>query len=241
MNILIVYAHPEPQSFNGALKDLAVSELTSMGNQVKVSDLYAMNFKAVADKEDFNELKDKDFFKYAVEQKYAVRTNNFSPDIIEEQEKLLWADFVIFQFPLWWYSVPAILKGWFDRVFASGFIYSRDNRYDTGGLKGRKAMLSITTGSPKGAYTPFGMDGDINDKILYHINHGMLYFAGLQPVDPFISWTPSHSEDDRKQYLEEYKERLQKLNEIAPITYHPNSHYDEHHQLKMEYRNSNIE
>ncbi|WP_439877006.1 NAD(P)H-dependent oxidoreductase (plasmid) [Bacillus mycoides] len=68
---------------------------------------------------------------------------------------------IIFQFPLWWYSVLGILKGWFDRVFTSGFIYSRDERYDTGKLKGRKAMLSTTTGSPKHAYTPYGMDGDM--------------------------------------------------------------------------------
>ncbi|RBP30148.1 MULTISPECIES: NAD(P)H-dependent oxidoreductase [Bacillus] len=236
MNILIIYAHPEPKSFNGALKDLAVSELTSLGHQVKVSDLYAMNFKAVADSNDFIQLKNKEFLKYAVEQKHATKTNNFSADIQEEQEKLLWADFVIFQFPLWWYSVPAILKGWFDRVFASGFIYSRDERYDTGRLKGRKAMLSTTTGSPKHAYTPYGMDGDMHEKILYHINHGMLYFSGLEPVEPFIAWTPSHNKEDREQYLEEYKKRLHNISDIPSISYHPSSHYDEIHQLKTEYR-----
>ncbi|MED4886573.1 NAD(P)H-dependent oxidoreductase [Lysinibacillus fusiformis] len=232
----MVYAHPEPKSFNGALKDLAISELTALGHQVKVSDLYEMNFKAVADSNDFIKRENNDFLKYAVEQKNAVKTNSFSKDIQEEQEKLVWADFVIFQFPLWWYSVPAILKGWFDRVFASGFVYARDMRYDTGGLKGRKAMLSITTGSPKEAYTPYGMDGDINEKILYHINHGMLYFAGLEPVEPFIAWTPSHDEEDRKSYLEEYKRRLHHLLEIPSIPYHPHSHYDAKHQLKSEYR-----
>ncbi|WP_342576110.1 NAD(P)H-dependent oxidoreductase [Solibacillus sp. FSL K6-1781] len=236
MNILIIYAHPEPKSFNGALKDLAVIELTSLGHQVKVSDLYAMNFKAIANSNDFFNRENKEFLKYAVEQKNAVKTNSFSKDIKEEQEKLVWADFVIFQFPLWWYSVPAILKGWFDRIFASGFVYSRDMRYDTGGLKGRKAMLSVTTGSPKEAYTPYGMDGDIHEQILYHINHGMLYFAGLDPVEPFIAWTPTHHEDERKRYLEEYKGRLHHLLEIPSIPYHPHSHYDENHQLKSEYR-----
>ena len=61
MNILIIYAHPEPKSFNGALKDLAVLELTSLGHQVKVSDLYAMNFKAVADGDDFIQRENKGF------------------------------------------------------------------------------------------------------------------------------------------------------------------------------------
>lgn len=236
MNVLIVYAHPEPKSFNGALKDLAVSELTTLGHQVKVSDLYAMNFKAVADSDDFHLRQDKDFLKYAVEQKNAVHTNSFSKDIREEQEKLIWADFVIFQFPLWWYSVPAILKGWFDRVFASDFAYKNNMRYDTGCLKGRKAMISTSTGSPQQVFTPYGMDGDIHENILFHINHGMLYFVGLEPVEPFIAWAPSRDEEGRRRYLEEYKWRLNHLLEIPSIPYHPNSHYDENYQLKMEYR-----
>ncbi|HEY3364132.1 MAG TPA: NAD(P)H-dependent oxidoreductase [Symbiobacteriaceae bacterium] len=237
MHVFIVYAHPEPKSFNGAMKDLAISELTSLGHQVKVSDLYAMNFRAVASRDDFQMPQDKDFLKYASEQGHASKTKSFSQDIQAEQEKLLWADFVIFQFPLWWYSVPAILKGWFDRVFASGFVYGKEiGRYDTGGLKGRKAMLSTTTGSPEHAYTPYGMDGDIHEKILYHINHGILYFSGMEPVEPFVAWTPSRDEKDRDRYLKEFQERLRQLSEIPSIPYHPSSHYREDHQLKDEYR-----
>ncbi|PFA03841.1 NAD(P)H-dependent oxidoreductase [Bacillus cereus] len=196
--------------------------------------IYLLSKKGHGD--DFIQRENNEFLKYAVEQKQATKTNNFSADIQAEQEKLLWADFIIFQFPLWWYSVPGILKGWFDRVFTSGFIYSRDERYDTGKLKGRKAMLSTTTGSPKNAYTPYGMDGDMHEKILYHINHGMLYFSGSEPVEPFIAWTPSHNEENRKRYLEEYKKRLHNISEIPSIPYHPAPHYDENHQLKVEFR-----
>ncbi|MGC5324681.1 NAD(P)H-dependent oxidoreductase [Brevibacillus sp. SYSU BS000544] len=106
-----------------------------------------MKCKAVADRNDFLIMENSEFLKYQLEQKHASKTNSFAEDIREEQEKLLWADFVIFQFPLWWYSVLAILKGWFDRVFASGFVYGNEvGRYDTGGLKGKKAMLSTLTG-----------------------------------------------------------------------------------------------
>ncbi|AHV95745.1 NAD(P)H dehydrogenase, quinone family, Nqo1-like protein [Paenibacillus sabinae T27] len=144
---------------------------------------------------------------------------------------------MIFQFPLRWYSVPAILKGWFDRVFASGFVYGQGiGRYDKGGLKGRKAMVSTTTGSPREAFTPYGMDGDIHEKILYPIHHGMLYFAGFEPVEPFITWTPARDEEARIRYLDEYKKQLQNFSAIPSILYHPTSHYDEHHQLKTEYR-----
>ena len=236
MNVFIVYAHPEPKSFNAALKDQAISELTAQGHSVKISDLYAMNFKAVADRNDFLDLQDKEFLKYAAEQKHAAATGTFAPDIREEQEKLLWANFVIFQFPIWWYSSPAILRGWFDRVFAAGFIYgAKFGRYDTGGLAGRKAMLSVTTGSPKGAYTPIGMDGDLVDKILYPINHGIIYFSGMQPVEPFAAWQPSHDAGWREEYLREYRKRLRNLDGIPIIPYHPMSHYDDHHQLKLEY------
>lgn len=237
MKVLIVYAHPEPKSFNGALKDIAVSTLEKNGHEVVVSDLYKMNFKCIADEGDFLDRKDKTFLKYAVEQKHAYKNNNFYEDIILEQKKLLWSDFVIFQFPIWWYSMPAILKGWFDRVYASGLIYGSDiGRYDSGGLKGRKAMLSVTTGSPKEAYTPWGMDGDMNDKILYHINHGMLYFSGMQPVEPFVAWTPSHDAEERKDYLKAYSKIIENLDTQPIIKYHPQSHYDDNHQLIEKYR-----
>ena len=53
MNVLIVYAHPEPKSFNGAMKDLAVATLAGVGHVVTVSDLYAMRFNPVVGAEDF--------------------------------------------------------------------------------------------------------------------------------------------------------------------------------------------
>ena len=60
--------------------------------------------------------------------------------------------------------------------------------------------IFIVYAPPKLAYTPHGMDGDIEEQILYHINHGMLYFAGLEPVEPFIAWTPSRNEQARKRH-----------------------------------------
>ncbi len=163
------------------MKDLAVSVLTEQGHEVKVSDLYAMKFNAVADRDDFIERFDPDFFKYQAEQSYAHEKRGFSPDIAAEQEKLLWADFVIFQFPLWWFSIPAILKGWVDRVFAMGFAYGGGKWYDNGPLKGRKAMLALTTGGPSAIYESTGINGDIN-QLLLHVQHGMLYFVGMDSI-----------------------------------------------------------
>ena len=55
--------------------------------------------------------------------KKAFDADVLTDDAKTEIEKLLWADTLILQFPLWWFSMPAILKGWVDRVFAYGFAY----------------------------------------------------------------------------------------------------------------------
>lgn len=236
MNVLIVYAHPEPKSFNGALKDLAVRVLTEQGHQVQVSDLYAMNFKAVADRDDFVELSNPEFFKYQLEQIHSSQNGLFSPDIVAEMEKLRWADFVLFQFPLWWFSVPAILKGWIDRVFAMGFVYGGGMWYDKGGLKGKKAMLSLTTGGPAHIYSKDGINGDI-DQILFPIHHGMLFFSGMEVLPPFIAWSVvSVSDEQRERYLEEFKQRLFTIESTEPIAFHPLSHYGENLLLKDDYK-----
>ena len=136
MNVLIVYAHEEPKSFNGAMKDSAVQVLQGLGHSVVVSDLYAMRFNPVGGKQDFTVLADPDFFKYGVEQTKASEAKTFSAEVAAEQDKLFRADFLIFQFPLWWFGLPAILKGWVDRVFAAGLTYGGGRWYSNGVFKG---------------------------------------------------------------------------------------------------------
>ena len=218
MKILIVHAHSEPQSFNAALKDCAVDTFQKNGDQVIVSDLYSMGFKAVADKMDFKDLANPDYFKYQAEQTNAALKNLFSDDIKVEMDKLIWADVVIFNFPLWWFSVPAILKGWVDRVFAMGFAYGGGKGvYDTGVFKGKKGMLTITTGGPEITYAPEGRNGDI-EKILFHINHGMLYFTGMDVVPPFIAYSVARlTAEEREHQLENYKKYLLDFNQHKPI------------------------
>ena len=99
---------------------------------MKCSDLYAMNFGAAAGRGDFTGLATPDYLQYIMEEKNASEKNLFTDDIKEEQEKLRWADFIIFQYPVWWFSVPAILKGWFDRVLAAGFAWDFGRMYDYG-------------------------------------------------------------------------------------------------------------
>lgn len=215
MNVLIVHAHPHSNSYNSALKELAVTTLQEQGHQVQVSDLYAMDFKAVGDSRDFIARANPDRFQYQEEQAHAVATGTLAPDIVAEQEKVLWADMIIFHFPIWWYSLPAILKGWVDRVFAYGFAYP--GGFQHGKLKGRKAMLALTTGSTDEAYKPEVRNGDI-DMLLFPIQHGMLYYVGMEVLPPFIAYAPAKAApEQRAQYMDAYRERLLTLHETEPL------------------------
>src|SRR3982751_5796187 len=115
MKVLIVYAHPEPKSFNTGLLQHSVDVLKEQGHSVQVSDLYAMQFNPVASDADFTQRRFPEQMQYDREQKHASQHAAFAPDIQAELDKLLWCDFLILQFPLWWFSVPAIMKGWIDR------------------------------------------------------------------------------------------------------------------------------
>lgn len=207
MNILIVYAHLEPTSFNAALKERAIDVIKECQHEIKISDLYQMNFKASADWQDFTERDPALPKQYGVVQRDAYLKNHLSDDIQQEQMKLSWADIVLFQFPLWWFGPPAILKGWLDRVLAAGFSYDKEKWFDTGLLKPRRAMLSVTTQSPMSAYQSGGMHGDITQFL--HPTHHTLRFVGIAPLDPFVAYGVMNIDDqERKQYLNAYQEHL---------------------------------
>jgi len=215
MKILIVYAHPEPCSFNGAMKDLAVEVLTGDGHEVAVSDLYAMRFNPAGGPGDFLEREDANLFRYQREQIHAHAAGLFVPELEREMNKLAAADLVIFQTPIWWFSLPAILKGWVDRVLAMGFSYTEAARYKTGLLGGKRAMLSITTGGLAAAYAPEGAHGRL-DAVLSPI-HRIFQFLGMEVLPPFVAYGAARVQpEQRAAYLAEYRERLLTLEAVPP-------------------------
>lgn len=143
MKVLYIYAHPEMKSFNGALKDTALSAMQEKGHEIKLSDLYAMNFDPVLKASDFPERKNPEIFNPFFEAIKASKTGAFAPDIKEEMEKVKWADLLIFQFPIYFTAMPAIMKGWIDRVLAPGFGFNpvTNSAYDTGLFKGKSQCL----------------------------------------------------------------------------------------------------
>jgi NAD(P)H dehydrogenase (quinone) len=210
MKVFYVYAHPEPKSFNGSLKDTALAALQEKGHEVKLSDLYAMNFNPVLNEGDFTERKKPDVFKPFFEAIQASKTGAFAPDIKEEMEKVKWADLLIFQFPIFFTFMPAIMKGWIDRVLAPGFGFNpvTNSAYDTGLFKEKSAMLVTTTGASKEMYSEGGAHGDLN-KHLESITHCIFEYMGMKVLPSHIIYEASNMSKERgTEELEKYRETL---------------------------------
>ena len=227
MNVLIVYAHPEPRSLNGSLRDFTVQRLRRAGHDVVVSDLYAKGWQPSITHADFLDHDVGKPLKVETASKHAFETETQSPDIAEEQRKLRWADALILQFPLWWFSMPAIMKGWVERVYAYGFAYGVGehsdrrwgDRYGEGTFKGKRAMLMVTAGGWESHYAARGVNGRMDD-LLFPINHGILYYPGFHVLPPFVIYHTGRLDQARyRASLDALGERLDTLFETDPIPY----------------------
>ena len=102
MRVLVVYAHPVEESFCAALHRKALEALSRAGHEVRDLDLYAMDFQPVLTRQERIDYDDA-----------ALNTRN----IEEHVAHIRWAEALLFVYPTWWYGLPAILKGWLDRVW----------------------------------------------------------------------------------------------------------------------------
>lgn len=197
MNVLIVYAHPNPSSFNATLRDLAVRTLSQAGHSILLSDLYTMRFNPVLS---------------------AQELQGDLTDIQPEIEKVRRADLLLFQFPDWWYGMPAIMKGWIDRVFAYGFAYDNQHSFENGLLRGKKAMLSLTVGAREDYFRQAPQRDLI--RVLEPIHYGIFAYCGLEVLPPFIAYGPGEmSEAERKATLEAFRKHLKRLPELEPLRF----------------------
>ena len=217
MNVFIVLAHPERRSFNGAMLDTAVETLSAAGHTVATSDLYRMGFDPVSSRRNFTTVHDPDYLKLQAEEMHASEQGGFAPEVEAEIAKMEAADLMIWQFPLWWFGLPAILKGWVDRVFAMGRTYGGGRIYESGTFRGRRAMLSLTTGGPAPAYERGGFNGDL-EAILRPVHRGMLAFEGFSVLAPQVSFSAARVDDaQRKAWLGEWAQRLAAIEGEQPI------------------------
>jgi NAD(P)H dehydrogenase (quinone) len=111
---------------------------------------------------------------------------------------VLAADLLVLSFPLWWFSLPAVMKGWVDRVFVMGAVFGGDlGLFDAAALAGRRAVLLVTTGGPASTFAPGGAFGDL-DHFLFHVHRGMLEFVGYHPLEPVVTFGPAHLDDAQR-------------------------------------------
>lgn len=181
MRHLIIYAHPNQESLNGIFKDALQQHLLQEGNEVIVRDLYALDFNPVLSLQDME----------------GQRKGQVSDDVRLEQEFISWADHVTFIHPIWWTGMPAIIKGYIDRVFSYGFAYRYDQGVQKGLLEGKKAVIINTHGKSHDEYREIGMDKALrltSDKGIYsycgfEINHHFFFEkADRVTVETAASW-----------------------------------------------------
>ena len=189
MQILVVYAHPNPASFNHALTESSVEVAKSLGHTVKVLDLYKEGFSPVLTGQDLGR----------------IAEGNTPDDIRAQQELVSWADLILFSYPIWWTGMPAILKGWIDRTLTYGYAYVAENGQIKGLLGDKRVIVVNTTGTPTSYYDQSGM----SDAMRKTSDEGIFQFCGMKVLDHiFYGAVPSVEDEVRNGYLEDFRKRV---------------------------------
>jgi NAD(P)H dehydrogenase (quinone) len=162
MKVLVVYAHPHPESFNHAVLEKFVQGLQAKGHEVEILDLYAADFNPLLSAADLASL----------------QAGATPADIQSQQAKVAQAEGLAFIFPIWWSSMPAVLKGWIDRVFSLGFAYAFTEEGPLGLLKHKKALLITTAGGDQAFFDHSG----IQKAIQMTIDVGIFGFTGIPKI-----------------------------------------------------------
>lgn len=236
--VLWVSAHPDPHSLTTSLRREGITHLRARGCDVVESDLYAMGWNPVLSDDDLGDRRESTL---SGRQKSATLGGSLTGDIRTEQSKLRDADTLVLQFPLWWYGMPAILKGWFDRVFAAGFAFGvkdpatgRVRKYGDGGLVGRRVLPLVAAGDRPESLGPRGMSGSLED-VLWPLLHGTVHYTGMQALLPHLVASSDRIDDavfaaERGRLLA----RLDGLEDEDPIAYRTlaSGDYDEVGRLR---------
>ena len=165
MKNLIVYAHPNSGSLNHFFKQTVLQSLQESGAEIEVRDLNQINFNPVLSLEDMN----------------GQRMGKVADDVKTEQDFITWADRIIFIYPIWWTGMPAIMKGYIDRVFSYGFAYRYDQGIQKGLLTGKKTIIINSHGKSNAEYEAMGMD----KALALTSDTGIFTYSGLEIQEHF--------------------------------------------------------
>ncbi|NJQ05389.1 NAD(P)H-dependent oxidoreductase [Streptomyces lonarensis] len=231
MKLLWLYAHPEPRSLNGHLRTRGIAAATALGHAVVQSDLYAMGWNPVVSRADHPDGDGR--FRAADASHAAFRAGRLPVDVAAEQEKLLGADAVVVQFPLWWYGPPAILKGWFDRVLVKGLGYGTGSRYGAGALAGKRALTVVTAGARESSLAPRGIHGSL-DQILWPLLHGTYFYTGMAPLRPLLVGSADRlTEAEAEAAADALADRLRGLGTERPLAFRAEASGDYDERLRL--------
>lgn len=187
MEILIIYAHPNPRSFNKAILDTLDSTLREQGHTTHIHDLYQMEFHPVLDGEDL------------------LRNwrGELAEDTRNEQDALRSAQGLAFVYPIWWFGPPAILKGWIDRVLTRKFAFDFDQAGMKGLLHHERALIINTLGGDADTYQRKRWSELLERPMV----EGVLRACGVQQVAHHAFYrVPSVSHAERQSMLAEVQE-----------------------------------
>lgn len=223
--ILWVRAFPEPHSLNGSLRSAGIDKLVGMDHQVVTSPLYEMGWNPVVTGDGI--VPPGTRFNATTDSRQAYLEGRLPHDVSAEQEKIRAADAIVVQFPLWWYGLPAILKGWIDRVFISGFAFGKNPdtgkrlRFEQGPFRGKRVLGVMTLGDRERAIGPRGKSGELHE-LLFGLLHGTFAYTGMDVIDP-VAFPSADFTDSQSYYLAEKRlgRRLSHLFDAEPIPYRP--------------------
>ena len=160
MKYLIIYAHPDNSSLNNHLLKNVIDNLQKEQQEIEIRDLYKNQFNPVLSFADME----------------GQRMGKVDATVQREQEYISWADHLVFIYPIWWTGMPAIMKGYIDRVFSYGFAYRYDQGVQRGLLTGKMATIINTQGKSKAEYENIGMDKALS----LTSDKGVFKYCGLE-------------------------------------------------------------
>lgn len=223
MQALLISAAPSAQSLTDDLTRTASASLTEQRHAVDVLNLNDLQWDPVVRPADYGIAEfDRPIGDHAVD----ARCDGTIDTLVGQHQRLVEdADLIVLIFPLWWAGMPAVMKGWFDRVFTQGFAYGlhdaagNSRKYGDGAFAGKRGLVITTTGDRASAFGERGLNGNIHD-LLFPITHGILWYTGIAPLESLALLgidTPDWPgvEDAR----EKVRARLTSLDQEEPIAY----------------------
>lgn len=189
---LIIKAIHRDESFLSRAVNRLIGSLKKNKQNIEIRDLYELKFNPVLTSSDFD----------------AVKENNTPVDILTEQEFITDADYIWVVFPIWWTSMPAILKGYIDRVFLSGFAYRMEKVYPKGLLTDKQVIIINSMGMSHEDYNK----GGIFNALELTIDKGIFEFSGMNVlVHKYFSSIMSANQEEREKYYQEIELLVNKI------------------------------